>query len=511
MRKNLLFTFILFISFLQSQEITFIPSPPNATLENGYQAMTPIQIFDNYLYCYTIKTENNIDRFFLTKVNITTDEVTLIPTSLFSTANGGLANRPMKFQKYKTDIYFICGNALFKLDTINDTIIRAASYCFSFYIYKDYLIYDDNTTKTYIKNLLTNSVNEVKTLNNSSFGEPLGFYEYDNNLYFRSYRHRIEKFIEPSQTQTIYSGPNINSSIDLWKTIVREVNGNLVYLLRESNSIKFVSINTQNNTKNFSFDTLETLTSQVKEPFILNGKIYFIDRNDNVYSSNGVNEPVSVNMKLRMFTNTIYKNNAFGIINTNDYGNEVWKTDGTGQGTQLLKDINIGTGNITWNPIYYKNLLLSPVRATSPTSSDFNIYVSDGTNNGTFPILSADTFSWIGYLDGNKMSEHNDRLYTYAETSTQRGLFKIDISQLTLGINNTSEKSSFKIFPNPTNSIIYLNDSFKYIEVYDFSGKLINSLKNKNKIDLQHFNNGVYFIKVINENGEIITRKVIKK
>jgi hypothetical protein len=73
------------------------------------------------------------------------------------------------------------------------------------------------------------------------------------------------------------------------------------------------------------------------------------------------------------------------------------------------------------------------------------------------------------------------------------------------------------IYPNPTNGFITINSEesssgFDY-NIYDIMGKLI---KNSNaeygeQINISGLDNGDYFIKIINTDGEVVSKKIIKK
>ena len=71
--------------------------------------------------------------------------------------------------------------------------------------------------------------------------------------------------------------------------------------------------------------------------------------------------------------------------------------------------------------------------------------------------------------------------------------------------------------PNPTNGILNINwkQEYKTIQILDLQGKVLYAaaITNATKlstIDVSAFNKGVYFLKLINENGQVI-KKFIKK
>jgi len=77
---------------------------------------------------------------------------------------------------------------------------------------------------------------------------------------------------------------------------------------------------------------------------------------------------------------------------------------------------------------------------------------------------------------------------------------------------STTEKESiiFKIYPNPTEGILHLEnfDSIGKLNVYSLGGRLCYSASPKRIIDLSHLESGLYFIQSITTNGSIQTMKI---
>jgi hypothetical protein len=84
------------------------------------------------------------------------------------------------------------------------------------------------------------------------------------------------------------------------------------------------------------------------------------------------------------------------------------------------------------------------------------------------------------------------------------------------GINQSQSVSNqLSIYPNPSNNGIFHltleNGGQSEINIYDFAGKLVlatSSNKPTTQIDLRNFNNGIYFIQVVN-NENTSTQKII--
>ena len=79
-------------------------------------------------------------------------------------------------------------------------------------------------------------------------------------------------------------------------------------------------------------------------------------------------------------------------------------------------------------------------------------------------------------------------------------------------------QSEFKIYPNPTSGLLNLhlhNLAFERIELYDINAKRIQQINTKNKefieIDLSAYPTGTYLLHAQKIDGQIITRKIIRK
>jgi hypothetical protein len=75
------------------------------------------------------------------------------------------------------------------------------------------------------------------------------------------------------------------------------------------------------------------------------------------------------------------------------------------------------------------------------------------------------------------------------------------------GLNDLSEESKIKVYPNPTSDKIEISNVMNpEVEIFNNIGELV--LKaNSNSIDLSHLNEGIYTIKIQNEHS-IITKKI---
>lgn len=508
--KKIILLLVLFNIYCHSQTPTYIPTPIGYGLNSTWsdRAMEPVFIKDNFLICYTTTQVGTVQRYFLVKVNMTTNETYVYPYS--NLAGYVYAFRPRNFKVFQNDVYFNCGTKLYKLNFLTDEISEVASLCFLFYIFDHYLIYDYNSTNMYVKDLNTTSAAlEMKLPNNISFGEPKGFYEYNNQLYFRATGKAVVKFTAPNLTSYLYSN-TLSSTITSASrdNVISRVNDNLIYPVISGNTFKYISVNlTSGSTNtNFAFDTGTNNQLMVKDTFVLNNTVYLVNTAGIVYSSNGINLPTIANLPFNAdYYNYTYNNEAYSLISTPTYGNEIWKTNGTPEGTTLFKDINLGTGGLgSWIGLVHNNYLFSNVRYTdSGGITHVNIYASDGTSVNTTPIFDDLYFTILG-----NAFPHNNNLFFYADRVGESGLYKTDISQYNLTNTDFDTKNTI-FYPNPTNSKLYFTETVDKIEIYTLTGSLIYSEKNKDLIDVSELQNGVYIIKI--ENNDVVTNKKIVK
>ena len=120
---------------------------------------------------------------------------------------------------------------------------------------------------------------------------------------------------------------------------------------------------------------------------------------------------------------TEFKDQLYFVANDGENGRELWVSDGTSGGTQLLADINSGHNNYDYphssSPGYFTEFENKLYFAASNAKTGRELWVSDGTSAGT--QLLADINSNIGedtYAESSSPSyftEFEDKLYFAAD------------------------------------------------------------------------------------------------
>ena len=173
--------------------------------------------------------------------------------------------------------------------------------------------------------------------------------------------------------------------------------------------------------------------------------------------------------------------------------------------------------------VVYKNLDNERVNLISQSSSqinygeDFNIFKLEN------PIIVSDTI-YVGFkqfednlltVGLDKNNNTSEMIYYLIDNQWKQNQIIKGSLMIRPVFGNVdgfitklkSEKNeNIKIYPNPGNSIFYLNKKVENLEIYNISGKLIKVLKDVKKFDLSNKKNGLYIIHIKNKENYNIKR-----
>jgi hypothetical protein len=131
----------------------------------------------------------------------------------------------------------------------------------------------------------------------------------------------------------------------------------------------------------------------------------------------------------------------------------------------------------------------------------------------------------LGYPDQDKMGDYFDMIsddtgahLAWANTlnGEQDVYYSYITPQIGVGVNTVSKPIHYSIFPNPGKGVFVLKGMVNptRVEIYNMIGekvKILSLSKAQNEIDLSSQASGIYFLKIVDEDGGVVVEKVIKE
>jgi len=157
---------------------------------------------------------------------------------------------------------------------------------------------------------------------------------------------------------------------------------------------------------------------------------------------------------------------------TTSLGIELWRTDGTAAGTVLVKDINAGSASgipATWGPsIAVKYYVWNDVLyfAGNNGVSGEELWRSDGTESGTYLVKDIEPFFGVnGHGDPENFAEHNGLLYFSASGLDGAELWVTDGT----GAGTKQVANISASFGSDPNSLVSCNGYLLFVASANFS------------------------------------------
>ncbi len=280
---------------------------------------------------------------------------------------------------------------------------------------------------------------------------------------------------------------------------------------------------------------------EMNDPVVFQNQLFFAGSypNDNIanvgtefYKSTGTGAILVKDINSSKYSTTNIPNSSFPtwltVINNNIYfraddgihGIEPWISDGTSQGTHILKDINpgkdYGCAGSFFRPANNKVYFLG----NDPLYGR-EIMETDGTSEGTkvYDICPG------SYGDSPMAMNYNDELFivasdwvSYGSPQPTYGKELWKIGKGVAGVDELSDKiNTLDVFPNPINnqsiikSSVYLDNAT--LSVYNTYGQLVtlyeNLIGNEFTIHKKDTLIGVYFLKLKEGNKQVGDTKMI--
>jgi hypothetical protein len=137
---------------------------------------------------------------------------------------------------------------------------------------------------------------------------------------------------------------------------------------------------------------------------------------------------------------------------------------------------------------------------------EFNFFIIEGVGS---PVSFINPFEEVFEHQAklNCVKENEINLYSHSGSNSCTGIIlKLD--------NNISKFKSFTIFPNPNKgrNIIVLGKEIKTINIFNLHGQLIKEIETKDEetvINLANHPKGIYLVKALFKNGNVVNDKLI--
>jgi ELWxxDGT repeat protein len=122
-------------------------------------------------------------------------------------------------------------------------------------------------------------------------------------------------------------------------------------------------------------------------------------------------------------------------------GEELWVTDGTPNGTRLVKDINPGTGSsdIGWITRFNDKVVF----AASDGQNGIELWISDGTENGTCMVKDIHPF---GSSEPQGFTQLNETQFVFGAIDYDSENYKADVKQHWLWVSDGTENGTELIY-----------------------------------------------------------------
>ena len=187
-----------------------------------------------------------------------------------------------------------------------------------------------------------------------------------------------------------------------------------------------------------------------------------------------------------------------------DFGIELWKSDGTADGTVRVTDVAPGSSSsFSWPTTIYTDDELIYMGAGPAFNSE--LWISD--KNGENPTMI--NVNLNDESRPNSMLRYQNFLFFGARSDNSLGFEPhiVDLTDLLSSVNSNLPELSFSMFPNPTSDQLNIETDAAGEMVYSifsiYGTEIIRNSTLKNTIDVSTLTNGQYLLKLINkDNGE---------
>lgn len=446
---------------------------------------------------------------------------------------GSSSSSSTSFVDYNNDIYFVAndsihGYELWKTDgtetgteIVHDIIEGPTSSSpkfltlhqgkLFFVVYKDnhyHLCKSDGTNMEFIKDLGENDfgvafrVEEIKSS---------GDY-----LYFVTAAAGEDLWISDGTEAGTYKIKDFYSCNNL-----TDVNGKLFCTAYELYKGETELWNTDGTETKLVKDIGQGYSSAPKDLINFDGLLFFTatteENGRELWKSDGTEEGTIQVVDISTGTQSSFLSANFYILNNtlyfssmdNEHGLELWKTDGSEIGTEMVKDINSGLeGSFPTQLMAINDLIYFQAYTIE---HGIELWKTDGTESGT--LLVADIFPGHFSSSPAHIAAVNNDVFFIAETTDKgRQIWKIAYNTIN-SIPEAFSETEIAVYPNPCVDFInFKTDSrLEEVAIYNSNGQLISIEQTmNNRLNISQLPPGLYIMR-FDTADQTISKKIIKK
>lgn len=219
------------------------------------------------------------------------------------------------------------------------------------------------------------------------------------------------------------------------------------------------------------------------------------------------------------YSSVVYKNALYYSKKYADATYGLWKTDGTVAGNQWVADTDTGIGGNSIGGMTISGGRLYFTTRTNDGSAIFNwanIWVSDGTTNGTELLLPFEDN--IGPVYTSKgLWDFGGQLYFVGRLAPSIDYQLLRTTSPSIGIEKKLNTIDVAIYPNPTSGLVNItvaSSTINHVSIYNMQGQLVHNENivnptNNHELNTAILSPGVYIIHITTANGGVALQKLM--
>lgn len=253
-----------------------------------------------------------------------------------------------------------------------------------------------------------------------------------------------------------------------------------------------------------------------RETIVFNDKLFYITSgypSPALHSTDGTVAGTEEIVSGNFFGDVKFKKCGNQLFFTNNNNTQLWRTDGTANGTSNLSQNFSSLKDMTCvnNYLYFLNGNSQKVwKSDGASTYPMDIFVTNDDNQ----LLANENIQKMG-TDGEKIfltistKEHGSEFYEVTDS------LPVYLATSEVGTESKKGNTDIQIYPNPVSEYFSIklkeNDKLETVKIFDASGKLVkDSIYNITNINVAELSSGIYFVKVKTNKGNYLG-KIIKK